>query len=129
MLICDDVAESVRFYTETLGFVVRSYEESIGRSGFATLQNGAAAIMLASPHGVPAATKIEGEHKQSIYYFHPRDVVALHAQLVSRGLEPSALTVRFYGMKEFRLVDPSGHVLVFGQDTDEPPTEAPAEKD
>jgi hypothetical protein len=32
------------------------------------------------------------------------------------------LYVTFYRMKEFSLLDPGGHRLTFGQDTDEPPT-------
>ena len=40
----------------------------------------------------------------------------------AKGHEVSDLAVRFYGMKEFELLDPDGHVLVFGQETDEPVT-------
>jgi hypothetical protein len=32
------------------------------------------------------------------------------------------LCVTFYQMKEFSCLDPDGHMLTFGQHTDEPPT-------
>jgi hypothetical protein len=55
-------------------------------------------------------------------YFYPEDVESLDASVRAAGCETSELVVRFYGMKEFEMLDPSGHVLVFGQETDEAPT-------
>jgi uncharacterized glyoxalase superfamily protein PhnB len=43
-------------------------------------------------------------------------VAALRAALLEKGHSPGELEDRFYGMREFEIVDPSGHVLVFGQD-------------
>jgi len=28
----------------------------------------------------------------------------------------------FYGLKEFEMLDPEGHMMIFGQETDEPTT-------
>jgi uncharacterized glyoxalase superfamily protein PhnB len=87
-----------------------------------SLRNGSARLMLASPSYVPMAPRINGRHTSVFYYFYPEDVAALHASLVEAGREVTDLVVRFYGMKEFELTDPDGHVLVFGQETDESPT-------
>jgi len=57
------------------------------------------------------------------------DVVALHGSLKQAGHAVSDPAVRFYGMKEIELVDPDGHVLIFAQDTDEPPTPEPPPAD
>jgi uncharacterized glyoxalase superfamily protein PhnB len=46
------------------------------------------------------------------------DVERLHADVREKGYETTDLVDRFYGMKEFEMLDPSGHVLVFGQETD-----------
>ena len=54
-----------------------------------------------------------------IFYFYPDDVVRLYAHILAEGFEPTALKVTHYGMREFSLVDPDGHVLSFGQDADE----------
>lgn len=77
--------------------------------------------MLASPHHVPEPRKVDGTYPQAVYYFYPEDVVKLRDSIVEKGYTVSELSVRFYGMKEFEMTDPSGHILVFGQDTDETP--------
>ena len=96
--------------------------DDVGKTGWASLKQGQTQIMLASPSYIPDPVKVEGRYPQLMLYFYPDDVVALHQTVKAKGYQPSDLTVRFYGMQEFELVDPSGHVLVFGQETDEPPT-------
>lgn len=118
MLICDDVQESIKFYSEVLGFTVSDRMDTVGKSGWAALQNGALRLMLASPTYLPEAQKAEGRYPQSIYYFYPDDVEELHAKIRKKGYEVSELTARFYGMREFEMLDPSGHMLVFGQELD-----------
>ena len=54
----------------------------------------------------------------AIYYFYPDAVEALHAELVRHGFEPTPLVTTHYGMREFSLTDPDGHILSFGQDAD-----------
>jgi uncharacterized glyoxalase superfamily protein PhnB len=122
MLMCHDVQRSIAFYRETLGFEVVDRMDDAGRSGWASLRNGQARIMLASPKNVHEAPRINGRHTQAVHYFYPEDVAALHESLVAAGRRVTDLSVRSYGMKEFELVDPDGHVLVFGQETDEPVT-------
>ena len=58
----------------------------------------------------------------TIFYFYPDDVSALHAHVHREGYRPTPLQVTFYGMREFSLQDPDGHVLSFGQDADEQAT-------
>ena len=122
MLICDDVPESIRFYTEALGFTVTGRMDDVGKSGWASLNKGRVQLMLASPHHEPEPVKVGGRYPQAVYYFYPEDVVALRESVLKKGYEASDLRVTFYGMKEFEMVDPSGHHLLFGQETDEEST-------
>jgi uncharacterized glyoxalase superfamily protein PhnB len=122
MLICDDVQESIRFYVGVLGFTVTKRMDDIGRSGWASVNHGRIQMMLASPHFEPQPQKVDGRYPQAIYYFYPADVVALRDSMLAAGYEVSDLRVTFYGNKEFDMLDPSGHVLWFGQETDEKPT-------
>ena len=122
MLLCEDVQEVLAFYTDVLGFEVRDRMDDVGRSGWASLQCGGARIMLASPTYIPAAPKIDGRYTQALHYLYVDDIAALHRSVTESGWPATDLVVRFYGMKEFETADPAGHVLVFGQDTDEPPT-------
>ena len=120
MLICDDTQESIRFYTDVLGFTVTDRMDNVGKTGWASLNHGDVQLMLASPDYIPEPRKSEGRYSQAMYYFYPDDVEQLHVDVRRRGLDATDLVVRFYGMKEFEMLDPSGHVLVFGQETKAP---------
>lgn len=122
MLMCEDVQESIRFYTKVLGFNVTSRMDDVGKSGWASLNQGKVQIMLASPSYLPEGVKVDGRYPQLVLYFYPDDIEALHQSVRNQGDAATDLVVRFYGMKEFEMVDPSGHMLVFGQDTDAEPT-------
>ena len=58
MLVCQDVQASIDFYTQVLGFEVEGRMDSIGKSGWASLHNGPARIMLASPSYIPQGKKM-----------------------------------------------------------------------
>lgn len=116
MLICADVRASVRFYRDVLGFEVVDRMDDVGATGFASLRNGPAQIMLASPTYIPRAPRVEGRYPQSAYYFYVEDADALRAAVVGAGWPATQCVDRFYGLREFEVVDPEGHVLLFGQD-------------
>lgn len=122
MLMCKDVQTAITFYTDVLGFTVNGRMDNIGTSGWAALQNGPATIMLAIPSYIPRAELTDGRFTQSTYYYYVKDVVGLQARVRDKGYETSELMVRFYGLKEFEMLDPEGHMMTFGQETDEPPT-------
>ena len=116
MLMCKDVQASIRFYTDVLGFEVTGRMDDVGATGFASLRNGRTAVMLASPSYIPEGTKVDGRFPQSHYYFYVADAEGLRQSIVDKGWEATECVDRFYDIKEFELVDPDGHVLVFGQD-------------
>ena len=89
MLLCEDVQAAMRFYVEKLGFTAVNREDPIGRSGFASLRNGKAQIMLASPDYVPLAPKVDGRHTQAILSFYPEDERALHRSLKEAWPSPT----------------------------------------
>ena len=122
MLMCADVQASIRFYTDTLGFTVTGRDDDVGASGFAALANGKARLMLASGTYVPTAQKVDGQYPQSNYYFYVEDAQALRQAVVDRGWQATECVKRFYGLLEFEVVDPDGHVLLFGEDLLEPET-------
>lgn len=122
ILMCDDTQTSIQFYCDVLGFTVVDRMDDIGKTGWASLRQGDVQIMLASPSYVADGVKVGGRYPQLMLYLYPEDVAGLREDVKAKGYQPSDLVVRFYGMKEFELVDPSGHVLVFGQETDEAPT-------
>lgn len=96
MLHVADVERSRVFYRDHLGFTLVSPESAR-----------------------PGATTADWP---VMFYFYPDDVESLHRALGSRGVDVGGLCVTFYRMKEFSVLDPDGHMLTFGQETDEPPT-------
>lgn len=123
MLICNNVEESIAFYTANLGFEVVNYDKEIGTSGFATIENGSIRLMMASPSFYEAPKgKIGKPLTDTIQYFYTDDVVALKHRLDENGISSTDFKVRFYGLKEIEIQDPDGRLLIIGQDTDEPPT-------
>lgn len=116
MLLCKDVQASIAFYRDVLGLEVADRMDDVGRSGWASLREGRVHLMLASPTYVPEAPRAGDRFTQAMYYFFVQDAAALRARVLERGGQPSPLEQRFYDMLEFELVDPDGHVLVFGQD-------------
>ncbi len=122
ILICEDVQKSIDFYCRVLDFEVADRMDDVGKTGWASLRNGRVQLMLGSPTYLPEPKKTDGKHPQAVYYFYPEDVVALRDSIIVKNEEVSELQVRFYKMKEFEMLDPDGHMLLFGQDTDEAPT-------
>jgi len=122
ILICEDVQKSIDFYCRILDFEVADRMDDVGRTGWASLRNGRVQLMLGSPTYLPEPKKTDGKYPQAVYYFYPEDVAALRDSIIAKGGEVSELQVRFYGMKEFEMLDPDGHMLLFGQETGEAPT-------
>ena len=120
LLMCADVQASIRFYTEVLSFKVTGRDDTVGATGFAALANGRARLMLASPTDAAKAPKVDGQYPQSNYYFYVEDAEALRRAVVDRGWHATECVKRFYGLLEFEIVDPDGHVLLFGEDLDAP---------
>jgi uncharacterized glyoxalase superfamily protein PhnB len=124
MLHVADVERSLAFYRDNLGFTLMSPESALRDFGWAHIRRDGVDLMLAgglegSPLRQPGAISADWP---VMFYFYPDDVESLHRALGSRGVEVGKLCVTFYRMKEFSCLDPDGHMLTFGQETDEPPT-------
>ena len=110
-----DVAQSVAFYEQSLGF---RCEYSAGAPlQFAICSRDGLAIMLRK---VAAPELIVPNEKQGgtwDAFFWVSDAEALHAELHARGAEIvyGPLIQEAYQMKEFAIRDRDGHVLGFGQ--------------
>ena len=107
MLAVTDLSRSVDFYRQ-LGFAVENRNDDWG---WASLRHGECRLMLdVSTNDHP------GPVRQSVIYLYPDDLEAYHAGARANGLDLPAITSTFYGMREFRLSDPDGNQLWFGQE-------------
>ncbi len=113
-LFVRDLAVSIRFYGEALGFgVVRE------DPGFAVLSLGAARLQLVVPdtsESVTAGWLASGPRGVGINVrIIVDDVDALFARARSRGVRIAReLGDRFYALRDFTLIDPDGFVVSFG---------------
>ena len=92
MLICDNVQDSIEFYTNVMGFSVVNRMDTVGKTGWASLNNGSVQLMLASPDYIPEPRKSEGRYSQAMYYFYPEDVESLHAEIRQSGLAVTGIS-------------------------------------
>lgn len=100
----DDLAETVRFYTDVIGLVL-AYPADHGWAEF-TMDAGSFCLHDGRAADAPA-------RGLATVGWRVDDVDAAHALLRERGLEPSAVTVVTEGMRCVEFRDPSGNNLFF----------------
>ncbi len=106
-----DVARSIAFYRDVLGFSAR---ENAVESGPARIEFGVA-------DGAPDSTGRSRPRGSAIVYFETDDVAALREAVIARGGKPSELEkANWIKMRVFEIRDPDGHTLWFGQSFQEP---------
>jgi catechol 2,3-dioxygenase-like lactoylglutathione lyase family enzyme len=104
-----DLARSVAFYRDVLGFDVRGSE------------------VVRGPARLQLVARAASSARPSVLFFQTDDVAALRAAIAARGAAPSELeSVNGIKMRMCQMRDPDGHVLWFGESFDRPsPPPAP----
>ena len=103
----EDVARSVKFYVEQLGFTCVLQLE-----GFARVQLGGADIMLALPN---AHIPWRGPAFTGSIYLDVDNVDELWESLKTRARVAYPIETMDYGLREFGLLDDNGYPLCFAQ--------------
>lgn len=108
LAVCD-LAASTRFYREKLGFA-----EDFTVDGWAFLSRGACKLRLGH---CPDATPMSRTPDHSWFaYLHVRDAPGLYREFLARGVEIwHPLADKPWGVREFAVVTPDGHRIVFGE--------------
>ena len=124
MLNVSNLEASLDFYHRVLDFQVVSPAEAITEWRWATIRSGDTELMLSESDcdfelkkGINPQQEVSWP---SILYFYPDDVDALYAHVTQQGFTPTPLESTIYGMQEFSLQDPDGHLLSFGQELNGP---------
>lgn len=110
MLWTEDIAGTIDFYVERLGFACDAYNEEWG---WATLSIDEAAIMLARPN---SQTPYEKICFTGSFYFTTDDVDSLWQKLKDKATVCYDIEDFPYGMREFAVYDNNGYLLQFGQE-------------
>lgn len=115
-LMVEDVVRAHEYYADKLGF--RSPRMWGEPPNFCITQRDGLELMLAQVDaGKTVHSNAENDGRIDVYFW-VSDADALYAELTEAGAdvvcEPEN---RVYGIREFMVRDPDGHVLAFGHDT------------
>jgi catechol 2,3-dioxygenase-like lactoylglutathione lyase family enzyme len=117
-LVVRDIARSTRFYCDILGFSVKQTVPEAAPFVFVWLERGGVTVFLNDPAAVAvhvpsmAAPAFGGT---ATLFVTVDGVDALHAQVSQHVAVAMPLHTQFYGMREFAVYDPDGHLITFAQ--------------
>ena len=120
MLNVSNLEASLAFYETALDFKLVSPREALKEWRWGTIRSGNAELMLSETEtDLNLARDINPSQDTrwpTVFYFYPDDVEALYQHVIKNGYQGTPLETTFYGMREFSIQDPDGHMLTFGQD-------------
>ncbi len=120
MLNVSNIEKSLDFYKSAVGFEVISDPAIIPEWRWAAIRSGQTELMLSQTETGVNLSAGSDPHKNTswpvVFYFYPDDVKSLHQHIEKCGYQPTEVIVTHYGMREFSLQDPDGHLLSFGED-------------
>ena len=110
VLAVRDLEVSKTFYREKLGF-----DEDFSVEGWSFLSRDQCQLRIGHCPDTPPASQC-GDHAW-FGYLHVSDAQTLHAELKSRGAPIlHEIEDKAWGFREFAVITPDGHRIVFGQD-------------
>lgn len=111
-LTVSDVARSLAWYRDILGFTVDETWEDQGRLAGAGLKAGTARLVLARDEGAPRPDRVKGDGFR-LYFTTAQDINEVATGIKARGgtlaSEPAEQP---WGVRTFALVDPDGFMLI-----------------
>jgi catechol 2,3-dioxygenase-like lactoylglutathione lyase family enzyme len=115
VFLVEDVRRATEYYRDALGFDVELYDRIPDHYGYA--HRDGCHVHFARFEAVTARPNSDVVPPDMFdAYFWVDDVEGLHAEVVERGAElVHGLVDQGYGLREFRVRDPDGYILAFGQ--------------
>jgi catechol 2,3-dioxygenase-like lactoylglutathione lyase family enzyme len=111
VLAVTDLEASRAFYIEKLGF-----SEDLRVDGWSFLSRGACRLRIGDCPGIAPMSALQNQDHSWFAYLHVTDAQQLYADCVKNGVEIwHPLNDTPWGMREFAIVTPDGHRIVFGQ--------------
>jgi uncharacterized glyoxalase superfamily protein PhnB len=117
-LIVNDVAASTRFYQDVLGFQIKQTVPDQAPYVFVWLERDGVPVFLNARH---AAAEDYPDVKErpaggtAALFFIVSEVDALYETVAPQATVIMPLKTQFYGMREFAITDPDGHILTLAE--------------
>jgi uncharacterized glyoxalase superfamily protein PhnB len=117
-LLVRDVKKSTEFYRDVLGFTMGETVPDHEPFVFVWMKHGDVSVFLndikAAEHDYPpAATMPQGG--TAAMFFIISDVDGYYAAVAAQANVIMPLKTQFYGMREFAVTDPDGHIITFAE--------------
>jgi len=117
-LLVRDVAKSLAFYRDVLGFTMGETVPDKEPFVFVWMKHGDVSVFLnditAAAHDYPAAASLP-QGGTAALFFIITDVDGYHAKVGPKAKVIMPLKTQFYGMREFAVTDPDGHIITFAE--------------
>jgi lactoylglutathione lyase len=117
-LLVRDIDASTGFYRDVLGFQVKQTVPDAAPFVFVWLERDGIPVFLNDPKAaekdVPGISARPAGGTATLF-FVLTGVDDLHAQVASKTRIVMSLRTQFYGMREFSVEDPDGHLLTFAE--------------
>jgi catechol 2,3-dioxygenase-like lactoylglutathione lyase family enzyme len=120
-LLVSNIDRSTAFYRDVLGFAVKQTVPDQAPFVFVWLERDGVPLFLNDPKAVEkdidhvSARPFGGS---ATMFFVVTDVDGYHAAVAPRAKVVMPLKTQFYGMREFAVEDPDGHILTFAERVD-----------
>lgn len=117
-LVVRNIAASLVFYRDVLGFTINMSVPDAPPHVFVGLERDGVPVFLndvrAAAQDFPAMASTPPGGTATMFFI-VTDVDALHALVAPKASVVMPLKTQFYGMREFAVTDPDGHVITFAQ--------------
>ena len=117
-LLVRDIDGSTAFYRDLLGFSVKETVPDKPPFVFVWLERDGVSVFLNDPKAVeadyPGASGLPAGGTATLFFI-VTDVDGFHAAVAPRAKLVMGLKTQFYGLREFAVEDPDGHILTFAE--------------
>ena len=117
-LLVRDVKKSTEFYRDVLGFTMGQTVPDKEPFVFVWMKRDEVSVFLnditAAAHDYPEAATLPPGGTATMFFIIS-DVDGYHALVAPKTKVIMPLKTQFYGMREFAVTDPDGHILTFAE--------------
>ncbi len=121
LLKVSNIYYSLKFYKDVLAFDRVSPQSQLEAWHWAIVGDDNLELMLMETQGAGGSAQginpRKDKNQPPILYFHPENIGDFYQHVKRLGCRVTPLELTYYGMREFSMHDPDGHMLSFGEGT------------